>query len=171
MSLYPQREVVFTPYQKNLLFATDGDYYRKLQQIKYIESRSTVPVDTTTQHPHLRHRKHCRKWWKVCQGQKIRDFALRLCLLVISEGKASPTWSPKYELNKDTNMHAKPHREKPSRPQPCTENYRHAVKLEAGEAALPREEHTNWLPNAKGSALKTYTKARVYESDGLYLGF
>lgn len=47
-------------------------------------------------------------------------------------------------------MHARLHGEKPS-----TENYRQAAKLEAGEAALPREAHTHWFSNAKRSALKT----------------
>lgn len=47
---------------------------------------SSVLMDTSTKYlPHLRLRKHCRKrGQKDCKGQRVRESAMRLCLLVTS---------------------------------------------------------------------------------------
>lgn len=43
------------------------------------------------------------------------------------------------------------------------------VNLEVGGMVLSGAEHTNWLPSAKRSALKTYVQAILYEINRLYL--
>lgn len=41
--------------------------------------------------------------------------------------------------------------------------------LRAGEIAFPREEHTKWLSNSKGSALTMYVEVTLYRLNGLYV--
>lgn len=74
--------------------------------------------------PHLSLREHRgRGGRKVVKSQKIRGFALRMCLLIISEAnthKFSPMLLPKHELSKENNRHANGEGKKPKRLQPYT---------------------------------------------------
>ena len=45
----------------------------------------THPTKSTTQLRHLRPRHHCRNGEKDCESQRIREFAVRLCFLEITE--------------------------------------------------------------------------------------
>jgi hypothetical protein len=47
-------------------------------------------------------------------------------------------------------------------------NYRR--KAGSGRGVFPREEHTNWLSNAKWSTLKRYLQVALYRLNRLYLG-
>lgn len=41
--------------------------------------------------------------------------------------------------------------------------------LTVGELAFPREEHTTWLSNTKGTALKTYIQVTLYRLKRTYM--
>lgn len=56
---------------------------------------------------------------------------------------------------------------KPTRPQLYTKNYKTQRDAESGGNRL-REEHTSWLPNNKGSALKTHIQETLYRLSRLY---
>lgn len=50
------------------------------------ELQSPVPMETSTkQPPDLRLGEHCKGVWKECLSQRNREFAVRLCLLIMSE--------------------------------------------------------------------------------------
>lgn len=56
----------------------------------------------------------------------------------------SLTLLPKCELDMDDiSEHDKVDREKPRKPQPCTENYRHPRKARRREVTLSSKEYTN----------------------------
>ena len=122
---------------------------------------SPVPMDTTTEHS-------CTQGWgtlwkreeKDCKDQKHWG----ACCKVLSPSnirshtqKVWPKWLSKCELNKDNVIgYAKADREKPTRSQPYTKDWRQPRKAGEGEVVFPRAEWTNWSPNAKWSALRTY---------------
>ena len=93
--------------------------------------------------------------WKYHKSQKNKEFSVRLCLLATSEATPIRSHQQDCELNKDgTNGHAKVDvarwmwktHENSSLYKKTTGN---GGKLGAGEVALPRREHTNWLPSDK----------------------
>jgi hypothetical protein len=78
-------------------------------------------------------------------------------------------------LNQNNSGHVTTDRGKTRRSQPYTKNYRQLRNAESkggGVGNSPPQggkEHTNWLPNTKWSALKTYTQV-IYRLSWLYLG-
>lgn len=60
---------------------------------------------------------------------------------------------------------------KAKRPQPTQITTGNEGRLRMGEIVFCREEHTNWFPNPKCSALRNmYTQVTLYRPSRLYLG-
>ena len=95
LCIYPQNSIVLIHHQ-GIFFLCDRDHYIKLQPIRfqdcgaqsqriYLKTRLVAKVQ-----------EYCR--WvgqKDCKGQRIREFAVRLCLLVTPE--ATPRKSPQHD--------------------------------------------------------------------------
>lgn len=66
-----------------------------------------------------------KRGWKDCKSQRIREFAVRLYVLVVSE--ATPIKSHQHDCPKvkkdSSSRHSKVDGRKPTRPQPYTKNY------------------------------------------------
>lgn len=82
---YPQVRSVFTPHQGNFS-SQQTDHYRKPQPIKmqnrgaksqwlHLQNTPAPQAQGTLQ----------KRRWKDCESQRIREFAVRLCLPVTSE--------------------------------------------------------------------------------------
>lgn len=117
-----------------------------------------------------------KRWHRECQSP-IRDFTVRLCLLLASEvtparfqqcdcpniswASTTPTNMPKW-----TNKHAEMDREKAMKPQPYTKIYKQHKDMREGgsrgQVALPRDKHTDWLSSAKLSSLKMNIQITIY---------
>ena len=55
-----------------------------------------------------------------------------------------------------------------NKPYPYTRNFMKLRVLKAEEIVSPTEEYSNWLSNAKWSALKTQIQVTLYGLSGLY---
>lgn len=90
-----------------------------------------------------------KSWQKKCKSQQMRVFAVkllpryfRICVHLLAKQK----------LNKDsTNESAKVDRQKPQRPQCCTNNYR---QLKSAEISTREEYNTNCLSIKNGQLTK-----------------
>lgn len=115
----------------------------------------------------------CKRGQKGWRSLRIRNFAVRLYLLALSETythKVSPSWSP--ELRKeDTNeptwqtTQGKAH----NASAPC-KDLQATTKAGTWEMALPREEYINSCSVPNGQLGKTCIQIPLYRLDGLYLG-
>lgn len=126
------------------LFVTSGNHYRKPQPI---EGQSCgAKGDIYKMCPHRKLREHCRTGGqKYSQSQRIREFAVGLCLLVTSEDthRVSPTQPPGCERSKDRQI--KLDRKNPKRHQVYTKSHEQLRNTGSGSRGLPppRGEHTN----------------------------
>lgn len=88
-----------TPHQRKLLFATDGDCYRKTQPVRMqsenAELQSPGPVDTSTKQSPEAQGTLPEKRQKDDRSQSTMEFAVRLCLLVRAE--ATPIRSHQHD--------------------------------------------------------------------------
>lgn len=86
LSLHLQISVVFTPHPEKLFFATDRQHFRKPQPIKNAEFRAQCqwihPQNTPT--PKTQGTLQIRGL-KNSKSQRTKEFAVRLCALVILE--------------------------------------------------------------------------------------
>ena len=107
-------------------------------------------------------------------SQGIREFAVRLCLLVISKATSIKSYQqgcPNVSRTRTTPMGVLISMSKSPRgldpTQLATGN---GEKPRARKAVLTREDHTNWLSSTKWSALKIYIQVIVYGLNRFYLG-
>lgn len=85
--------------------------------------------------------------------------------------KVSATWLPKHGLKKDsTSGHAQIDEETPMKPQHYPKNFKELRETESGRGGRPQGAHTNLLPNAKLSSLRTCTQITLYRLSTVYLG-
>lgn len=141
MFLYPHISIVFTSHQGKQFFLqhhrTLQRHYRKLQPINmqsceaqshwiHLQNIPTFKVPGTLQ----------KRGWKDCKSRRIREFGVRLFLLVTSatiliksyqHDYPNVTWTRRAPTNIKKYMG-----EKHKRSQPNTKNYRQWGKLGAG---------------------------------------
>ena len=153
----------FHPLSRRLLCETDRDPYRKPQtpQIKSWGAQSQWIHLQNTPVP-----KALGTLQEIdCKRQRIREFAVRLCLSLMSE--ASPRNPPQCDCPNMSWTKMTPcqtGQRKLTRPQPYTMNYRQLWKAghKMRKVVFPRKRHTTWLFNAKWSAMIAYIQVKKY---------
>lgn len=86
LSLYPQINVIVTPHQE-IFFLQLTEHFRKPQPTEMQSCRAqSVPVDASSKHSRIQDSGNiAKRGLKDCKYQQIREFAVRLCLLVTSD--------------------------------------------------------------------------------------
>ena len=104
---------------------------------------------------HLRLREHFGRVQKDCKSQEIKEFAVRLCHLVMSE--ATPTKSHQHDcLNMSGTRTIEMGRPMWSGASIGGLRHTHTPLRNFQWKKQSMRKHTNWLSNTKWPALKTY---------------
>lgn len=112
-----------------------------------------------------------KKRWRYYKSQRTREFAVSLCLLVMSEfillnfhqpDQLNMSWTSQQQKTSQSGWG------KATRPRPYTKNYRQPRKAER-KTVFHREEHTNYLSSSKWSALKRDVWITLYRPSMFYL--
>lgn len=143
LSSFTQASVVYTP-QVKFLFTTGGGHYRRPHQSKHTVE-SPVPVVIFIKHS-------CTQGWgsiaengaKDVKSQRMREFAVRLCLLLMSEAAAvSPHQCVCPRVSGIRMTPGKMPNRMGQRHQLYIKTYRQPRKPGNGVFGFPREKHTN----------------------------